>query len=234
MSRSPFRVVKKGLLSVLFIGGLARGLDESPGSLRAARRPIEQPGDRSEADEAQRLFHDFAFTSSLRDSAKAAHEPALGLERKLSTDTCLADGADCSGSSTQCCQGGCSWSKNCFCQPNRGLCFNFGGKDLFCCSNRCGLDGQCECIAEGDSCAAGDYCCDGLNCIGGFCSTDTNAPSPEPTADPSASPITSPPVISVISNEDQLLNDKCQASGCAFPAMLLVFVLTMEFSFLFS
>ena len=222
MCRSPFRVIKNGLLSVLFVGGLTRGLDESVGSLRAARRPIERPSERSEAGDVQRLFHDFAFTSSLRDSMRAVRDPTHQIDRKLNIDTCMAEGADCSGSQTAlCCQGGCSWSETCFCQPNDGLCFNFGEEDRFCCSNRCGHDGRCQCIAEGESCAAGDYCCGGLNCVGGTCSGDTSAPSPEPTLNPSASPITSPPVISVSSNVNELMNDKCLASESAFLTMSL-------------
>lgn len=44
------------------------------------------------------------------------------------------------------------------------MCFG-SGPNPFCCSNKCGLNGRCQCNVEGESCAAtGGGCCLGLTC----------------------------------------------------------------------
>ncbi|KAL7510776.1 hypothetical protein ACHAXN_007717 [Cyclotella atomus] len=79
---------------------------------------------------------------------------------------CKADKSSCS-STDKCCQGGCSTSGKCTCQPNKQWCFNYGSTDSLCCSNLCGTNGRCKCIPQGNSCAVGgEYCCNGLVCDG--------------------------------------------------------------------
>mmetsp|Transcript_31299 Transcript_31299/g.65438 ORF Transcript_31299/g.65438 Transcript_31299/m.65438 type:complete len:619 (-) Transcript_31299:195-2051(-) len=135
--------------------------------------------------------------------------------RSLTTASgnCLRFGTFCN-SSSNCCQGGCSSNKTCFCQANDGMCFNRGGNDSFCCSNRCGSNGRCECSVEGMSCASDSYCCNELKCgDDGTCITLFSALS-EPTKLPIAKP-TDIPVISpsapVITQFD--FSNSCQTNG---------------------
>ncbi|KAL3770571.1 hypothetical protein ACHAWO_000931 [Cyclotella atomus] len=94
---------------------------------------------------------------------------SLSTRELESSEVCLSSKSYCDFTSAPCCQGGCTSANTCYCQQNQGLCFNVGKEDNFCCSNKCGSDGRCECIAEDESCAAGDFCCDGLTCKGGKC-----------------------------------------------------------------
>ena len=117
--------------------------------------------DRNRGFLRERQQDEVNFTKQLINSLSTRH-----LE---SFDTCLPSKSFCDSDTAPCCQGGCTSSNTCYCQQNDGLCFNIGEQDNFCCSNKCGTDGRCECIAEEESCAAGDFCCDGLTCKGGKC-----------------------------------------------------------------
>lgn len=120
--------------------------------------------------------------------------------RNRNSDVCTPFGSSCDPNQSSCCQGGCSVStQQCFCQANGGSCFNHGGRDSFCCSNRCGDDGKCSCIAEGQSCAVGDdFCCEGLTCddsgmcVQGPTAQPTPPPTPLPTQQPSREPTDHP------------------------------------------
>ena len=119
------------------------------------------------------ILKDYDFTKTLRDTLALKSESAssTSTSRNLldhdNGDTCLPHQSSCTDHTTNCCQGGCSSNKQCYCQNNGGLCFNFGSTDIFCCSNKCGNDGRCECIAKNESCEVGDgHCCDGLVCGG--------------------------------------------------------------------
>jgi len=114
---------------------------------------------------------------------------------------CTPFGSQCDPTQSNCCQGGCNMSTHqCFCQDNGGLCFNKGGEDNFCCSNRCGDDGLCSCIAMGESCdVGGAFCCGGLTCSNdGQCIQGTNTavateqPTPLPIPRPSLEPTVLP------------------------------------------
>lgn len=86
------------------------------------------------------------------------------------SDACLPFDTSCDSYTAPCCKGGCTSSNTCFCQRNNGLCFNAGKQDKFCCSNKCGSNGRCDCIGESESCSVGDgFCCDGLSCRDGKC-----------------------------------------------------------------
>jgi len=87
-----------------------------------------------------------------------------------SSEACLPFKTSCDSYTAPCCQGGCTSSNTCFCQRNNGLCFNAGNQDKFCCSNKCGSNGRCDCIGESESCSVVDgFCCDGLSCRDGKC-----------------------------------------------------------------
>jgi hypothetical protein len=115
----------------------------------------------SDDDKQRRLEQDELTIKRLMNS--------LSTRELESSEVCLPSKSYCDFTSAPCCQGGCTAANTCYCQKNQGLCFNVGKEDNFCCSNKCGSDGRCECIAEDESCAAGDFCCDGLTCKGGKC-----------------------------------------------------------------
>ncbi|KAL7465485.1 hypothetical protein ACHAXS_005808 [Conticribra weissflogii] len=132
--------------------------------------------------------------------------------------SCLPFGMSCDFSSN-CCQGGCSSSKTCFCQANNGMCFNRGGQDAFCCSNRCGSNGRCECSVEGMSCAADGYCCNDLKCgDDGICiNAESSEPTQAPIAESTDKPVSDPsaPVITQFdfSNSCQSIGGLCFSPG---------------------
>ncbi|KAL7529417.1 hypothetical protein ACHAXR_002954, partial [Thalassiosira sp. AJA248-18] len=146
---------------------------------------------REELAATQTLLSDYDFTRTLRDALQS--QSARNLVED-DDDTCLPSQASCSDHTSNCCQGGCSSQNKCICQLNNRVCFNSGSPDLFCCSNKCGTNGRCQCIEEGESCAVGDgFCCDGLTCgSDGMCISENGAAAvqtPNPTKTPTKMPV---------------------------------------------
>ena len=116
-------------------------------------------------DEGLSILRDYEYTKSLRDnqasaallllqqsqSKQSSSSSLLLPPRQLTDTTCLPNKSKCSSTSPSCCQGGCTSKNQCYCQLNGHVCFNEGKDDIFCCSNKCGLNGRCVgAIADGD------------------------------------------------------------------------------------